>query len=371
MLKALKIKSIHFYQIFKNILKTVELNESNLLFPAKFSAGSLGTLFGSKNFLHRLINTCVGIAAGMRLGIDNLATQRISTHDLECFFGYMRLASSYNHSKEEAFRACINSILLRSEATLINQQISIRTRDNKGGIIITGDMECIPSTNIDWYKLHHIVYLLLCEKNIERDDLSYLKESINNIAILLNCEKVIMPTLFSGYGPTDRNIRYIQRLSYTPVMIPEINSPFDFFSDKKRYLNSLKTNDFKKWSGEIIKRLFNSKVYNSEPVQSTKRSRKQQLLDGTMREYQLLIESISSIIKSSNPVQRIDGEGRNLSVDDHIMPTNTDLIKILKSENAKNLSNFIQSIKKEDEDNISMSLHDLNAYYKEFIENAN
>ena len=359
------------YQIFKNILKTVELNESNLLFPAKFSAGSLGTLFGSKNFLHRLINTCVGIAAGMRLGIDNLATQRISTHDLECFFGYMRLASSYNHSKEEAFRACINSILLRSEATLINQQISIRTRDNKGGIIITGDMECIPSTNIDWYKLHHIVYLLLCEKNIERDDLSYLKESINNIAILLNCEKVIMPTLFSGYGPTDRNIRYIQRLSYTPVMIPEINSPFDFFSDKKRYLNSLKTNDFKKWSGEIIKRLFNSKVYNSEPVQSTKRSRKQQLLDGTMREYQLLIESISSIIKSSNPVQRIDGEGRNLSVDDHIMPTNTDLIKILKSENAKNLSNFIQSIKKEDEDNISMSLHDLNAYYKEFIENAN
>ena len=81
--------------------------------------------------------------------------------------------------------------------------------------------------------------------------------------------------------------------------------------------------------------MFNSKVYNSEPVQSTKHSRKQQLLDGTMREYQLLIESISSIIKSSNPVQRIDGEGRNLSVDDHIMPTNTDLIKILKSENSK------------------------------------
>ena len=307
----------------------------------------------------------------MRLGIDDLATQRISTHDLECFFGYMRLASSYNHSKEEAFRACINSILLRSEAYSLNQPISIRTRDNKGGIIITNNMETIPSTDIDWYEMHHIVYLLLRGEIVESEQLNYLKESSNKIASLLKCEKVIAPTLFSGYGPTDRNLRYTKRISYIPVSIPNIKSPLDFFCDKKRYINTLKTNEFKKWSGEILKRLFNIEIDNSDHVQSSRRSRKQQLINETMREYQLLIESIGSIIKSSKPIQRIDGGDCSLSVEVPVMPTNTDLIKILKSENSKNMASFIQSIKKDDENNISMSLHDLNSYYKEFIENMN
>ena len=46
------------------------------------------------------------------------------------------MASSYNHSKEQAIRVCVNSIILRIETSEIGQPINIRTRDNKGGTII-------------------------------------------------------------------------------------------------------------------------------------------------------------------------------------------------------------------------------------------
>ena len=113
------------YEIFRTILDSVEKNANNTLFPQDFTAGALGKLFGNRHFLHRLINTCVGLAVGMKLGITDLATQRIGTHDLECFFGYMRLASSYNHTLEQAIRACINSIILKIESQKINQKIQI------------------------------------------------------------------------------------------------------------------------------------------------------------------------------------------------------------------------------------------------------
>lgn len=55
--------------------------------------------------------------------------------------------------------ACINSILLRTEANTINQRITIRTRDNKGGIMIDETMDGIPVLDIDWSKMYYIIYI--------------------------------------------------------------------------------------------------------------------------------------------------------------------------------------------------------------------
>ena len=358
------------YEIFMIILNTVKQNGNNKLFPPTFTAGALGTLFGSNNFLHRLINTCVAITVAMKLGITNLATQRIGTHDLECFFGCMRLASSYNHTKEEAIRACINSILLMIETTKMNQKIKIRTRDNMGGIILTEDMNLLPSIGIDWLRLHIIIYDLLCEKNVSIKDLSYLKATSNSIALRFKCEKIIHPTLFAGYGPTDRNIRYIKHLSCMPISIPDIKSPFDFFANKQRYLNVLKNNEFKKWTGDILKTMINPKYIDDlsgKPIESGKHSRKQLLINATMREYENLINALTNIIRCSRPTQITNEENTESSAYPPLLPTNADLVKIFKSMRAKQLEQFIQTIKKDDENVVTLSLYELDKYYKEYI----
>lgn len=287
------------YEIFKTILDSVEKNANNALFPQDFTAGSLGTLFGNKHFLHRLINTCVGLAIGMKLGITDLATQRIGTHDLECFFGYMRLASSYNHTLEQAIRACINSIILKIESQKMNQKIHIRSRDNIGGVVLTKSMNQKADIAIDWLELHEIISELLLGKQISQEKEKNVKDISKKIIEIFDCERINIPTLFAGFGPTDRNIRYTKYVSYMPIRTSDVKSPFDFFMNKQRYVNIMNTNEFKKWTCTVIKKVV---AYADEmtdmPVHATKEPRRQQLIQASMKEYDNLMKAISFIIRN-------------------------------------------------------------------------
>ena len=106
---------------------------------------------------------------------------------------------------------------------------------------------------------------------------------------------------------------------------------------------------------------------SGKPIESGKHSRKQLLINATMREYENLINALTNIIRCSRPTQITNEENTESSAYPPLLPTNADLVKIFKSMRAKQLEQFIQTIKKDDENVVTLSLYELDKYYKEYI----
>ena len=106
---------------------------------AEFSSTCEGTLFGTPIFLMRCINLCFGIAVALRR-MPNCPLDRIGTHVLENYFGFIRVASLNDHSPERMKIHASRSIVLQQ--CLENLKISIKhnMRENTGGTQIKNEM---------------------------------------------------------------------------------------------------------------------------------------------------------------------------------------------------------------------------------------
>ena len=113
----------------------------NPLFTEKFRKTALGTTFADTIFLKRCINTVIGMGVALKIDIDEIGLERVGTHRLECFFGYMRMCSQGNHSSDRAIRAAIKSLLIGQYSREINYKITIQKRVNEGGVKITREID--------------------------------------------------------------------------------------------------------------------------------------------------------------------------------------------------------------------------------------
>ena len=129
--------------------------------------------------------------------------------------------------------------------------------------------------NINWLELFEIISELLRGKQISTERQEYVNYASKQIIESFNCERIIIPTLFAGYGPTDRNLRYTKYISCMLIKTADIKSTFDFFLNKQRYVNIMNTNEFKKWTCTVIKKIVTcTDEMTDTPVQATKDPRR-------------------------------------------------------------------------------------------------
>lgn len=91
----------------------------------------------------------------------NLPTQRLSSHDSELFFGYMRFFSYFDHTFDNTIKATVRSILIRHYSNDLNYQLKDSKRANKAGIILTKEMNEREDNLIDCNFLSYIVKELI------------------------------------------------------------------------------------------------------------------------------------------------------------------------------------------------------------------
>ena len=102
-LLSLSIKLFYFY-----LSKIEECNEDDLFTPSFHNKTSIGTLFGTYDYIIRCINACVAVAISIEIS-DNfsfpLAVSRVSSFVVECHYGKIRMLSNYNHTFDNALSA--------------------------------------------------------------------------------------------------------------------------------------------------------------------------------------------------------------------------------------------------------------------------
>lgn len=86
----------------------------------------------SKIGLIRTLNTILTIIISIQKHVL-LKLSRVGTHCLECFFGLVRLACHGNHNLANILRSIAKSIFIKNELIKINEEVTIKGRDNLGG----------------------------------------------------------------------------------------------------------------------------------------------------------------------------------------------------------------------------------------------
>ena len=81
--------------IFYYHLMNVRESKSDDIFTPTFKSSSIGTLFGDKVFIYRCINIALSFAIALEK-FEDFSFARIGTHDIETFYGLVRIISFFN-----------------------------------------------------------------------------------------------------------------------------------------------------------------------------------------------------------------------------------------------------------------------------------
>lgn len=106
------------------------------MFKQCYTSKSIGALFADEIFLMRIMNTLIGLGIAIKYYAHNLAIQRVGTHDIELFFGIIRLLSYYDNSFRNAIRIECEAILIKKFAFELGSPFSISKRENEAGIVL-------------------------------------------------------------------------------------------------------------------------------------------------------------------------------------------------------------------------------------------
>lgn len=243
------------FTIFKQHYKDLNNANKSDLFRPRFRSSCIGLLFADSIFLKRIMNTIAGIAVGIYLRIENLPLQRISSHDIELFFGHMRMLSYFDHSYENSIRVAVRTILIRKYSYELNYPIEIKKRENIAGIVLTKDIYDLPDIECDCHLISQVIKELMLGHEVDIEINEHVADMINTYSSLIisseNYSIVKIPNLMSGRLPTARfnSIRYA--LSILPL--PHQNSVFEYYLKNKDAKHRFEKVSTLKWCMKIIK----------------------------------------------------------------------------------------------------------------------
>ena len=170
------------YQTFLYHLKTIEENDNDCI-TQRFGSSSLGTFIGSKIWLQRAINTCIayGLAIKMQIehNINDLHLGRLSSHDVECLFGLLRLNSNGDERYQKCLHIIVKTLITRQCEAEVGLTSTKRTRINTGGTRLSAQTDAIPEMNFNPSQYVKILYNMLINVQLQ-------PETLNNFAIQTN-----------------------------------------------------------------------------------------------------------------------------------------------------------------------------------------
>lgn len=287
-LLSLAIRQFYFY-----LNQVLDSNDDDSLFTPTFhNKTSIGTLFGTSEYIIRCINTCVAIAIAIEIS-DNcsfpLAVSRVSSFGVECHYGKVRLLFNYNHTFENAIAATVNAKILHRICGELNYKIHIRSRSNNAGAVLTNDILHGPCAPVDFSFIFDTLFFLFESVKMNRLQIQAFEYLVNNYSNYLQSTdfpQVRVASVHCGTMPHYRYVtnKYVQSLLPIPNLL-NTKSPFDFFiTDKKmnKRLTKIQNNQWfmklicmiasiKFVGGDIIKYHFpriypteeNAEVYNT------------------------------------------------------------------------------------------------------------
>lgn len=216
--KRLQFLKYSFY-IFKDHLKNIKNVPQTSLFKERYHSSCLGVLFADQIFLYRIINTIIGLSVAIMLNQENLALQRLGSHDLELFFGHMRLMCFNDHTFENALRVAARAIIVRKYCEDVEFPMKINKRVNTAGIVLTSDINNQNDFDFDCAKIVSIIWDLMRGNTIDNRNLEDMTKMINSYTktiLKLNIKQVKMPHVMSGWNPSCR----LNALNYTISTLP-------------------------------------------------------------------------------------------------------------------------------------------------------
>ena len=223
------------FQVFRIHFHEYETFHNNPLFSGSYSNQRIGTLFADITFIRRCINTIIGITYALSLESIQLGLERIGTHCLECFFGYMRICTRNDNSFDRSMHAAIKSLLISDLSRKMGYHLPIRTRINQGGAKLTPENEDyllqLPSLKIEPY---FIVDHLLDRAQGKTDEkgIEIFNKIVNSICDRKSHEKemktIKLQRIMSGTSPY---ARYRNSTLPIPSQCSPLNDYFPIASD--------------------------------------------------------------------------------------------------------------------------------------------
>lgn len=254
------------FEIFKNHLQVIHKIDSNSLFKQRYSEKSLGVLFSDEIFLKRIMNTIIGLAISIKYFKGNLATQRIGTHDIELFFGHMRLLSYYDNSFENAIRIACDAIILRKYCNDLGMPISLNKRENEGGIVLTEEINNNENIEFDGFFITSMLTNLMRGIPVEDDNLLIIEKYINNYTQTIikstTYKKTKIPHLMTGRLPYCRYNMINFSLSILPI--PKSESTFQYYASNKKFNKKIEKVSILQWCMRICADLHGIKYSSNE-----------------------------------------------------------------------------------------------------------
>lgn len=242
------------FEIFREHLKIIKKIDNNSMFKQRFTSKSLGVLFSDEIFLYRILNTCIALGIAIKYFPENLATQRVGTHDLELFFGTMRLLSYYDNDISNSLRVAAESIIIRQFSNDLNKPIKINKRENEAGITLSEAINSQNNLEFDGRKLTEIVYKLMKGEVVNENALLEIEKMMNNYSTLIKENSkykiVRIPHLMRGSLPNHRYNLIKYCLSVLPI--PKYESAFDFYLQDKKFKKKTEKLNINEWCMKLV-----------------------------------------------------------------------------------------------------------------------
>lgn len=223
------------YSIFLEHYNLITQAPKNDLFQQRFHKNCIGTFYADKIFLRRMLNTIIGITVALYNCEDDLPMQRLSSHDSELFFGYMRFFSFFDHTYSNAVRAAVRSIILRKYSHDVNYPIYVSKRENNAGIILNREINERDDEIIDVIFLKCVVKELMLGHCVAPEHFSKAIGVINQYSSMVISTKYYkkskIPHVLSGRLPFSRYKMMSYALSILPI--PQNGSVFDYYMKNK------------------------------------------------------------------------------------------------------------------------------------------
>ena len=237
------------FEIFKMHLKKIRNVGNNSVFKQRYSSKSLGVLFSDEISIIRILNTIVALSIAVKYYPDNLATQRVSTHDIELFFGSMRILSFYDNDYDNAVRVAAEAIIARQFSNDLHSPIKINKRENEAGFTLTNEINSLKNIDFDGLFLANTLSDLMNGKTVNDEILNRVEIMINNYTNLIISSKqyktIRIPNLMRGTLPSHRYNVINYSLSVIPI--PKFESTFDFYLKDKRFKKNVQKLSINEW----------------------------------------------------------------------------------------------------------------------------
>ena len=247
------------YIVMKEHFNQIESNPYTNMFPQKYQSTSIGTCFGPKIFVKRIICTLIAIALSLNIP-GKISLDREGTHCIECLFGMIRDHQKNNNTLESATSAVSIATNIEKLKRELGCSTHINHRENNGGVKLAEND--FPTNELFFNDsfFPNALYILMTKGTLPEELFINFIMQINAYSKRYSSKpttKRKQPAPNMSSGPLSRYLTvYTYKLSTTPIpkAIHKMRclSPLDFYFSIKKSDHSKQSERYTEFQNFIL-----------------------------------------------------------------------------------------------------------------------